>query len=54
VKFPRFVVVVRERSERPHDAGKVMLIFKSDVLVNKLEASLDPVGSIHSGHDQSA
>jgi hypothetical protein len=53
MRIPRFVVVTRGRSESPHDAFKVMLIFETDMLVDKLEASRDPVIKMQSGHDRS-
>jgi hypothetical protein len=53
MRVPRFIVVTRCRSESPHDAFKVMLIFATDMLVDKLEASRDPVIKMQSGHDRS-
>ena len=50
VRVPGFIVLVRRRSEGANDAFKVMLIFVSNVLVYKLEASR-PVIIIHSGHN---
>jgi hypothetical protein len=50
VRVPGFIVLVRRRSEGANDAFKVMLIFVSNVLVYKLEASR-PVINIHSGHN---
>jgi hypothetical protein len=53
MRVPRFIVVTRRRSESPHDAFKVMLIFETDMLVDKPEASRDPVIKMQSGHDRS-
>jgi hypothetical protein len=52
VRVPWFIVVMRPRSESPHDAFKVMLVFESDVLIDQLEASRYPVINSHSGHDR--
>ena len=54
MEVPWFIVVMRRRSESPHDAYKVMLVFESDVLVDDVEASCHPINNIHSGHDYSA
>jgi hypothetical protein len=52
VRIPWFIVVVCRRSESAHDAFEVMLIFVSNVLVDKLEASHQPVINLHFGHDR--
>ena len=51
VRVPGLIVVMRCRSESPHDAFKVMMVFESDVLANKLEASRYPIINIHPGHE---
>jgi hypothetical protein len=53
VYVPWLIVVARGRSERPHDAFKVMMVLETDVLVDKLDASRHPGISIHFGHDPS-
>jgi hypothetical protein len=52
MRVPRFIVVTRCRSESPHDAFKVMLIFETDMLVDKPQASRNPVIKMQSGHDR--
>jgi hypothetical protein len=50
VQIPWFIVVTGCHAESPHDAFKVMLVLKSDVLLDQPKASSYPVINIHSGH----